>query len=374
MKILHLADLHIGKRVNGYSMIEDQAFALGEIAKLAKKEEVKVTIIAGDVYDLTNPSVEAMTVFDDFIVEILEFSKVIIVAGNHDSSERLGFLSSILQKEGLYISRSFNGQVEKITFEDEFGPINFYLIPYLKPINVKRFYPDAQINTFEEALDFLVQQIDINDEERNIAISHQYIVGAKLSESEEIYLGGTEAVSFEIYTRFDYAAMGHIHKKWATFDGRIRYPGSLLKYSKSESGNHKTITILDFNDKENLDIIEHEINYLRDMRSIKGEFDAIIDQASRDENRDDYIHITLYDQDEVLNALPRLKAVYPNLMTLAYENMRSQTSVVDEINLERNKDPLELFEDFYEYRNNQKLDENKRKFIVEAIEEIWGNK
>lgn len=355
-------------------MIEDQAYALKEIVKLGAKEGVEVTIIAGDIYDLPNPSAEAMSLFDTFIVDILKFSKVILVAGNHDSSERLGFLSSILKKEGLYISKNFDGNIEKVSFDDKYGPINFYLIPYLKPVNVRRFFPDVEINTFEEALDYVIKQIDIDKSQRNIAISHQYIVGAKLSESEEIYLGGTEAVSYEIYTRFDYAAMGHIHKKWSTYDGKIRYPGSLLKYSKSEAGNHKTITIVEFKEKDSLEIKEHEINYLRDMRNIKGDFDHILAQASRDKNKNDYVHISLYDEDEVFNGLAKLKAIYPNLMSLSYDNLRSQGAKFEETSIEKNKDPMELFEDFYQYRNNQKLDDKKRKFIVEAIEEIWGNK
>ncbi|NLW52684.1 MAG: exonuclease SbcCD subunit D [Tissierellia bacterium] len=374
MRIMHLADLHIGKRVNGFNMIEDQKFALDNILKLVEKQEVDVVMVAGDVYDLTVPSSEAIGLFDYFITSLSKMSvKVLLIAGNHDSSERLSFAKTLIKDSGIYVSRTFDNVVEKITLEDEYGPLNFYLLPFIKPIMVKRYYPELKIDDFQSAISNVINGIDLNVNERNIILSHQFIVGATTSESEELYLGGLESISVDIYKDFDYVALGHLHKRQSFRDGMVRYPGSLLKYSQSESDYIKKITILDFKSKGIVDIQEADIEYLRDMRNIKDFFHNIISKSTLDNHKDDYIHITLYDEDEILDAISRLREIYPNIMSIRYENKKTEKEEKINANTSRTKSPYDLFNEFYEYRNNVALDERKSEIIKKLIDDVWAN-
>lgn len=375
MKILHLADLHLGKKVNGFNMIEDQAVALREIVKLVEKEKVQVVLIAGDIYDQPLASSEAMQVFDVFLTSLRKIKvKILMIAGNHDSVERLSFASSLMTNSEIYISKPFNNFVEKVVFEDEFGEINFYLMPFLKPIHVRVFHEDVKIDDFQKAIDLVVAGIDLDESKRNVILSHQFIVGADQSDSEELYLGGSEAISIDTYDKFDYVALGHIHKKQAFRDGKVRYPGSLLKYSKSEANYQKAITILDIKEKGNIEIFERNINYLRDMRIIEGYFEDIIENSKKDKRKEDFIHINLFDEDQVFDALSRLRDIYPNLMSLVYTKVMESQSIQDiEINHEKKKNPFELFKDFYEYRKNKKLDDDKEALVKEIIKDVWGN-
>lgn len=374
MRILHLADLHIGKRVNGFNMIEDQRFALDNILKLAEDENVELVMIAGDVYDVTVPSSEAMNLFDHFITSLSQKGlKTLIIAGNHDSPERLSFAKGLIEDKGIYISKIFNNDIEKIVLEDEYGPINFYLLPFIKPIHVKKYYPEIKIDDFQTALSLVIGEMQIEKLQRNIILSHQFIVGATTSESEELYLGGLESISVDIYEDFDYVAMGHLHKRQSFRAGMVRYPGSLLKYSQSEANYIKKITILDVKEKGGIEIIEKDIEYLRDMRNIKDFFNNIIEKSVNDDHRDDYIHITLYDEDEILDAISRLREVYPNIMSIRYENKRTEKEKKIIGNINKSKNPFDLFNEFYEYRNNNKLDDKKSEIIKSLIEDVWGN-
>ena len=302
MKIMHLADLHIGKNVDGYSMIEDQIYALNEIIKLLKSEIVDTLLIAGDIYQNSVPSADAIKVFDDFITSVKKLNiKILIISGNHDSSERLSFASDILSSSEIYISRPFSEEIQKISFNDKYGKINFYLFPYVKPSQVRQFYPEEKVDDYSDAVRIVLDNIDIDKEERNIILSHQFILNATLSDSEEIYAGLLEAVPDYLYDKFDYIAMGHIHKKQSFLNGKLRYPGSLLKYSASETGYDKSITLINVKEKGNLEIYEKKINFLRDMRTIKGEFEDIIKNSINDQNKDDYIHLVLEDEDDILD-------------------------------------------------------------------------
>lgn len=373
MKVLHLADLHIGKRVNGFNMIEDQRFALEQILSIVKEEDIACILIAGDVYDQSVPSSEAMSIFDDFITSLTELEKdVLIIAGNHDSAERLAFASRLMQKSKVYISKVFDGEIDKIVLEDSYGPINFYLLPFLKPIHVKCFHPDLKLDDFQSAIDLVIESIDLDKSQRNVIISHQFIVGAERSDSEELYLGGSEAISLDTYKDFDYVALGHIHKKQAFRDGKVRYPGSLLKYSKSEANYKKAINIVDIRAKGDIEIIEKEISYLHEMREISGYFEDIIEASKDDPRKEDYIHFNLFDQDEVFDGLARLREVYPNLMTMAYVKEK-EFEDLELVSFEmKEKDPFELFNEFYEFRKNRKLDEDKSELVKEVIRDVWG--
>lgn len=374
MRFMHLADLHIGKIVNGYSMIDDQIFALDEIIHLIEKEDIKMLVIAGDIYQNFVPSTEAIKVFEDFLLKLNKLDVTsLIISGNHDSSDRLSFANEFLRNSKIYISNTYDGKIEKITFDDEYGPINFYLFPYIKPSNVKRYFKNREIISYHDAIEAIIESIDIDTDERNIIISHQFILNAETSESEEIFAGEAEAVSMYLYKDFDYVALGHIHKKQSFMDGKIRYPGALLKYASSESNYEKTITIVCIKEKDNITIEEKKINYLHEMRKIKGFFDDIIISAKNDENNADYIHIELYDEDEVIDGLQRLREFYPNIMTLRYINKKSgdnDLSFIEEEKYER--DPFKLFQEFYLKRNGEEMSDSKRKIMKKAIEEIWG--
>lgn len=373
MRFLHLSDLHIGKRVNSYSMIEDQRFALEEILKLVKKEKVKYVVMAGDIYQVPNPSAEAMNLFDDFITKLSNLDiTILIIAGNHDSAERLAFAASILKDSKIYISRPYNGEIEKVELSDEYGKINFYLFPYVKPYQVKRYFPEKDINSYSDAIRVVLDSIDINENERNVIISHQFILNAETSESEEIYAGEAEAVADIFYDKFDYAALGHIHKAQHFLGGKIRYPGALLKYSASETGYKKNIYIINMKEKGNIDYEKYKIDYLRDMRKIKGYFADVLEKSKKDKNKEDYIHFELLDEDDVINAHQILKSIYPNIMTLRYINQKIGENNLDSIKYDTTTSPINLFKDFYKERYGEELSEYQEELVKESIDKIWG--
>lgn len=374
MRILHLADLHIGKKVNGFDMIGDQIYALKQIIYLVEKKAIEVVLIAGDIYDTKVPSSESVKLFDDFLTCLNEMKvKVVMISGNHDSQERLSFARNLLRNQEVYISGPFEEKVEKVSLRDEYGPLNFYLLPFIKPINVKKYYPDIELNDFQGAIEKVMEATDIDEEQRNVIVAHQYIVGAATSDSEELYIGGIEAISADLFDRFDYVAMGHIHKKQSFRNGTIRYPGSLLKYSKSESSYKKSLTIVDIKEKGTIDIYEEDIEYLRDMRSIEGYYMDIIQASEYDDNKTDYLHVTLYDEDPIPDVMARIREIYPNLMTLVYKNSSTDKIEMEKQEMRKSKDPFDLFNEFYEYRNNRKLDDRKSKLVKDIINDVWGD-
>lgn len=373
MRILHLADLHIGKVLNGYNLIEDHRFALKEVVNIVYKEGVECVMIAGDIYQNSNPSIEAIRLFENFIYELKERDlTVLITSGNHDSAERISIFADLIAKSNIFFSKPIGKPIEKVTLEDKYGKINFFLIPYIKPLLVKSIYPENEINDFSDAVKLILDSIEIDVNERNIAISHQFILNAVQSQSEEVYVGGSEAIPDFFYEKFDYTALGHIHKKQSFLNGKLRYPGALLKLDKAESNYDKTITILDIKEKGNIEVIEKKIEFLREMRVIKGDFQSILENSITDSNREDYIHIELSDQDEVVEAHQRLKVNYPNIMTFKYiDRIVHEDEDYSEIVVE-NKSAIELFEEFYKLRTENELSDTKREIILENIEQIWG--
>lgn len=374
MKFMHLADLHLGKIVHGYNMIENQEYALNQIIKLLEKENIKHVIIAGDIYQSSVAQTEAINLFGKFLYALNQRGVcVIVISGNHDSSDRLSFASEIMASSNIHISKTYRGEIEKLSLNDEYGPINFYLFPYVKPNHVRPYFKDREINSYEEAVKAVIESIDLNQSERNIIISHQFIRNAELSSSEEIYAGDVEAVSAYLYKDFDYVALGHIHKKQSFDGGRIRYPGALLKYDSKESNYKKTITVVDIKEKGNLEIEEFNIDVLKDMRIIRGYFNNIVEESFADENKEDYIHIELLDEMDVLNGLQILREIYPNIMTYRLINKSIGENNIEELIVEmENKSPLDLFEEFYEQRLGKEISKEQKKIIKSEIDTIWG--
>ena len=374
MKILHLSDLHIGKRVNEYSMLQDQDYILKEILNIIDNEKIETVIIAGDVYDKSVPSAEAVELFDEFLYNLSSRNlNVLIISGNHDSPERIAFGGRLISKSKIYLSPVYNGKVMPITLNDDYGKVNFYLLPFVKPANVRRFFPEENIENYTDAVKVAIDNMNVDFNERNILVTHQFVTGAELSESEDISLGGTDNVSREVFDGFDYVALGHIHREQTVGADNIRYCGTPLKYSFSEANHIKSVTILDFNDKGNIQYKKVELTPLRDMREIRGTYDELTLKSNYENTcTDDYLHITLTDEEDIPNVISKLRVIYPNIMKLDYDNLRTRSvgtvDVTDDI---ERKSPLELFAELYKKQNNQDMNDEQEEIMKSLVEEIW---
>lgn len=371
MKLIHISDLHIGKKVNEFSMLEEQRFVLEQIINTAVAENPFGVMISGDVYDKSVPSAEAVQVFDDFLVKLSEMNlKVFVISGNHDSPERLAFAGRIMNKNGIYISPVYGGRVEPLTFNDEYGNINFYLLPYLKPSFVRRFYPENEIDSYTDALKTVIDDMHINTAERNVIIAHQFVTGAGTSGSEEIFVGGSENVACEVFADFDYAALGHIHRPQNVCGTSVRYCGTPLKYSLSEINHKKTVTVVELNQKGSVSISERALTPIHDMREIKGTYDTLVSKKFySDIDTNDYMNVILTDESEIPEALGRLRSVYPNIMKLSYDNTKTRSGgggIFDDC--EKIKTPIEFLAEFYKKQNGLELDEDKYNYVKNVID------
>lgn len=381
MKILHLSDLHIGKIVLEQSMLEDQKYILNQIIKKIKEEKIELVLISGDVYDRSVPTGDAITVLNNFLKILIKDLniKVCMIAGNHDSKERLNFGSEIFKDDGLYISSIYNGKIDKIQLEDEFGKLNIYMLPYIKLVEVKEFFDEGvDISSYNLAVKEVISKEDINENERNIILSHQFVtaggVEPEKSESETLYLGGTENVDYSCYDKFDYVALGHIHGPQKIGRDTCRYSGTILKYSFSEVHQNKSLTVIDFKEKNNLKMDFIPLKPMRDMRVIKGPIEELTNEEYyKTTNRDDYIRAIITNEEQVYDAIGKLKKIYPNVLRLDIENLKSsfnsdlKLSDLDDI---KKKDEVELFNEFYKYQNNQELNEAQLKIIKEVVKEV----
>ena len=375
MKIIHLADLHIGKRVNEFSMIDDQKYILNQILEIIDKEKPDAVIIAGDVYDKQVPSIEAVELLDSFISDISKRkTTTFIISGNHDSAERLAFGSSLMAMGKIYISPVYNGKISKYTLKNDFGSANFYLLPFVKPSHVKRFFPDEKIESYTDAIKVVVDNLKLDTSEINILIAHQFVTGASRTESEEISVGGLDNVDASVFEDFDYVALGHIHRPQKIGIERIRYCGTPLKYSFSEVNDTKSVSIIEINSKEDFNLRTIPLIPKRDMRKIRGTYEELTTKNSYENtNTDDYIHVTLTDEFNVADAIQKLRVIYKNIMKLEYDNMRTRES--RKINLDdmviENKNPLEIFSEFYKLQNNKEMNDEQKEIIKKIMEEVW---
>lgn len=375
MKIIHLADLHIGKRVNEFSMIDDQKYILNQILEIIDKEKPDAVIIAGDVYDKQVPSIEAVELLDSFISDISKRkTTTFIISGNHDSAERLAFGSSLMAMGKIYISPVYNGKISKYTLKNDFVSANFYLLPFVKPSHVKRFFPDKKIESYTDAIKVVIDNLKLDTSEINILIAHQFVTGASRTESEEISVGGLDNVDASVFEDFDYVALGHIHRPQKIGTERIRYCGTPLKYSFSEVNDTKSVSIIEINSKEDFNLRMIPLIPKRDMRKIRGTYEELTTKTSYENtNTDDYIHVTLTDEFNVADAIQKLRVIYKNIMKLEYDNMRTRES--RKINLDdmviENKNPLEIFSEFYKLQNNKEMNDEQKEIIKKIMEEVW---
>lgn len=320
MKFLHLSDLHIGKRVNEFSMLEEQEYILTKIINIIDDENPDAVVIAGDVYDKSVPSAEAVQLFDDFLCRLAKRKlQVFVISGNHDSAERMAFGGRLMDISGVHMSPVYNGNVEPISLDDEFGKVNFFMLPFVKPANVRRFFEDAEIESYTDAIRVAVENMNVNTDERNVIVTHQFVTGAEKCESEEISVGGSDNVDASVFDCFDYVALGHIHGPQNIGSERVRYCGTPLKYSFSEAKHKKSVTVVGMGEKGSLEICTIAIEPKRDMREIKGTYAEItLKENYINTNTDDYMHITLTDEEDIPDAIGKLRVIYPNLMKLDY--------------------------------------------------------
>ena len=374
MKLIHLSDLHIGKRVNETSMIEDQAYILDRIIEIIESEYADAVLIAGDVYDKSVPSAEAVMLFDDFLCRLAKMNlPTLIISGNHDSPERLAFGNRLMEGSGIYISSVYDGNIQPITLKDSYGDVDFWLLPFIKPAHVKRYFPDAGIESYTDALRTAINQMNVDTSKRNVLITHQFVTGAATCESEEISVGGSDNVDADVFECFDYVALGHLHGPQNIISNRIRYCGSPLKYSFSEVGHYKSVTVAELLDKGSLQLYTPALIPLRDMRQIRGRFEDVTASARQlGESAADYVHVILTDEEDIPEAIGKLRMVFPNLLKLSYDNTRTRLNRnIDPAEDVQKKSPLELFEELYELQNNQPMSDTQRTFSTSLIESIW---
>lgn len=374
MIFLHLADLHLGKRVNGFSMLEDQAHILRQILAILDDEQPDGVLIAGDVYDKSVPSVEAVGLLDGFLTELRARGvPVLLISGNHDSPERLAFGGRVMDSCGIHISPVYDGALAPVTLHDEFGPVHVWLLPFVKPAHVRRWFPDADIESYTDAVAEAVAHMDIDTAARNVLVTHQFVTGGARSGSEELSVGGTDNVDSGVFAPFDYVALGHLHGTQHIGRETIRYAGSPLKYSFSEARQHKSVTVVTLGEKGDVQVRTVALTPLRELREIRGSYDELTARSFYEHTtyRSDYLHLILTDEQDVFDAISRLRTIYPYLMTLDYDNARTRAAggMSAPAETER-RTPLELFEALYTRQNHQPMSEVQREYIAQLMEQI----
>ena len=376
MKFFHLSDLHIGKRIHEFSMIEDQAYILDSIIDMIGIHKPDAVILAGDIYDKAVPSAEAVALFDSFLCRLTDCGcSVFMISGNHDSPERIAFGGKLMERSNVYVAPVYSGKVEPITVSDSFGAINIYLLPFVKPTVVRHYAPDAEIESYTDAMRTVIDGLDMDKSARNILVTHQFVTGASRCESEEISVGGSDNVDASVFDDFDYVALGHIHSPQDIGSSKIRYCGTPLKYSFSEANHQKSVTVVELGEKGSLTVRTAPLIPKRDMVEIKGSYEEITLKSFYEGTtyQDDYVHITLTDEEDVVDAIGKLRVIYRNLMKLDYDNKRTRSAArVDGAEDVETKSPLQHFASLYELQNNQVMNDEQKTFVEALIEQIWG--
>lgn len=377
MKILHLADLHLGKRVNEMSMIEDQKYILDQIITLIKEESVGIVLLCGDIYDKSIPTIEAIHLLDEFLDQLSKMAiKVLMISGNHDSIDRLSFGKSLFTRSNLYIASQFENEIEKITVKENGITVNFYMLPFVKSAYISHIF-QLQTDSYEECFRYLIEHTKIDEEETNILLSHQFVSANKknpeLSDSETSSLGGIDNIDFHIFDPFDYVALGHIHKPQAMGREMVRYAGSILKYSFSEIHMDKKATILTIDAKKEISLSFHPLKPLRDMREIECSLEELLKKQCEIGKQEDYMHVILTDEEQILDAIGKVRTIYPNVMQISFKNRRHmkqlESAQIKEDQIS-DQSPAELFEQFYKMQNHIDLDEKRLQLVLSVFEEV----
>lgn len=385
MRLIHLSDLHIGKRVNEFSMLEDQEYILKEILGIIDDEQPDGIIIAGDVYDKSVPSEEAVKLLDSFLTSLAKRNlQVYIISGNHDSAAKLAFASSLIDLSGIHISPVYDS-AQMADAEERLGRpyhladgkgqvVNIYMLPFVKPATVRAVFPDEaeEIKDYTDACSVAVEHMDIDEKATNILVAHQFVTGAVRSESEE-NVGGLDNVDVSVFDSFDYVALGHIHRPQKVGRETVRYCGTPLKYSLSEADHMKSVTVVDIPENKKIEIRTVPLVPMHELREVKGTFDELMDRRNYEGTAvDDYLYVVLTDEDDVPDALGKLRTVYPNVMKLGYDNNRTRvTQTIDDATVLEGKKPIDLFEELYEKQNNRQMSDEQREFVQNIIDSVW---
>lgn len=375
---MHLADLHLGKRVNGFSMMEDQEYILNRILEIMEEEQPDGLLIAGDVYDKTIPPAEAVRRMDDFLTAVAEkHVPVFLISGNHDSAERVAFGHQLMQGSGIWISPVYDGTIRHHTLEDRWGEVNIYLIPFLRPSVVRSFFPDVEIEDYTDTLRTIIEDLQVDTSRRNVVLAHQFVTAAgalpETCDSEQLSVGGLDRVDGSVFSPFDYTALGHLHGPQRVGSETIRYAGSPLKYSFSELHQKKSVTVAELRAKGETEIRQIPLQPRREMIELRGTFEEILEEArKKGELQTDYYHMILTDETDVVDALSRLREYYPNIMLLDYDNRRTRSQKeVEQLDRVEERTPGELFAALYEQQNGQEMDSDRKEYLDGLIREIW---
>lgn len=379
MKLMHLSDLHLGKRLNEFSLLEDQSFILQQLVELVRSEQPDCVLLAGDIYDKPVPPAEAVTLFDDFLNKLAQLTTVCVTSGNHDSAERLAFGAQLMREGGVHFCGLYTGEPQCVTLQDAYGSVHIYLLPFLKPAHVRHCLPPTeaeQVTTYHEALRCAVERLHINAAERNVLVAHQFVTGAQTAGSEAVNVGGVDNIGAEVFAAFDYTALGHIHRAQNVGSERVRYSGTPLKYSFAEWQQEKSVTLVELGEKGSVSVTALPLAPLRDLRKLRGSYEELMSRDFYDElpkGSDgllrDFYHLTLTDEEDVPDAVQKLRSVYKNLLQLEYDNKRTRTdNAIDGAERVVEKSPLELMEEFYQLQNNQALSEKQRAYLQGLLE------
>lgn len=373
MKLLHLSDLHLGIRLNGFSMLEDQRYILKQILEIAQEEKPQAVLLCGDLYDKAMPSAEAVQLLDFFLVALAEMGiRVFAISGNHDSAERLSFGSRLMAGSGVYMAPVYHSGIQPLVLEDEFGPVYFWMIPFVKPAQVRRFFPEEQIESYTDALEKVIGSLDIDREKRNVLLAHQFVTDAQRSDSEDVCVGGLDNVDSGVFDPFDYVALGHLHRPQHIGRETLRYCGTPLKYSFSEKNDQKSVTVVELGEKGDITLRTCPLRPLRDMRELRGTYEEL---TLRDNYlgtaTQDYIKVILTDEEEIPSAMGRLRNIYPNIMNLQYDNTRTRLGAGEQIlDAMEEKSPLDWFRELYRLQNGRDMSETQLTLCRELIEKI----
>lgn len=375
MKLIHLSDLHLGKRVNEFSMIDDQRHVLDQILRVIDAERPDAVLIAGDVYDKPVPTAEAVALLDWFLVELSGRQlQVFVISGNHDSAERMAFGGRLMEQSGVHLAPVYDGTVARWTLTDEHGLVHLYLLPFVKPVHVRRCFPEREIETYTDAVAAAVEAMDVDPAARNVLVTHQFVTGAARCESEEVSVGGADNVDASVFDGFDYVALGHLHGPQTVGRETVRYCGTPLKYSFSEVHHKKSVTVVELGEKGTVTVRTVPLTPRRDLVELRGAYEEVTRRDFYEGNgyQDSYVHITLTDEEDVPDALGKLRLIYPYLMKLDYDNQRTHAAGVgDEGGDLQRKSPMELLEEFYELQNGQPMGQEQRQFARQLMERIW---
>ena len=379
MKILHTSDLHIGKRVKEFSMLDEQRFILNQILTTAEAEQPDAIILAGDIYDKSVPSAEAVSLFDDFLVSLARLGKsIFIISGNHDSPERISFASRIMQASKIYLSPVYDGTIRPVILPDGESEVAFYLLPFIKPSVVLHYADEGtDIKTYDDAMRYVVSKMDIDQSRRNILIAHQYVTGAERSESEDMVIGGLDNVDASVFAPFDYVALGHLHRPQYCGRETIRYSGSPLKYSFSEVFDKKSVTIIEISAGQAPVVTEHALTPLHEWYALRGTYDGLTarDYYNGKGYQEAYVSITLTDEDDIPDGMRKLRTIYHRLMELSYDNKRTRagmTNIGKPMNVNELK-PIDLFGELFEKQNAQPLTDRQRQYVNSLIDQVFNN-